>query len=300
MKKTMLALLVLLLLFGSAHASSTSISCNPSQFTNTTDCTVTVTVDSGYPMGIVSFQASPSLGTFNGCSLVSSATNPLSASCDTTYTDRTPAAVTITATYTPPGIAVGISGTTSVTESSGLSSAKSNSAGCGLLPYGFAQQVSANESWYCPINQQVYQQWGSSLPIALVAVLLAFSIASMIVMVGIAFKNERMRNFGIAEIYEALASAIMVGVFLYVCAVMFGLAPGVFVGNINPYATSLSLISGTINQAQSLYTSLFDGYMTARWFATQSITMAIPGFPLSVQDILSFIILPLNLIYIDP
>ena len=35
-------------------------------------------------------------------------------------------------------------------------------------------------------------------------------------MVGAATKNDRIRNFGVGELYEAIASAIIVGIFLYV------------------------------------------------------------------------------------
>jgi hypothetical protein len=171
---------------------------------------------------------------------------------------------------------------------------------CGLVPSSLEPLISTNENWYCPINQQIYQQWSAFSPIAIVAVLIAFSIASLIVMVGIAFKSDAIRNFGIAEIYEAIASAIMVGIFLYICAVMFGLAPGVFVGFINPYATALNLMSSTINNAQRLFSSMFNVYYTLRWFVTQQITISIVGHSLPVQNVLSFIDLPLDYFFIDP
>jgi hypothetical protein len=155
-------------------------------------------------------------------------------------------------------------------------------------------------TWYCPINYAIYTQWQTELPVAIVAVLLAFSIASLIVMVGIAFKSERMRNFGIAEIYEATASAIIVGIFLYVCTVMFGVTPSVFVGSINPYSTALNQIPQTINDAQQLFTSMFNIYYFLRWFTTQQILFTTVTFTFPIQGALSFIDLPLNLYFLDP
>ncbi len=155
---------------------------------------------------------------------------------------------------------------------SGMASAQSNP--CGLLPSALASQITSQASWYCPINQQIYNQWSKSLPLAAIAVLIAFSAAAIITMFGIALRSDKLRNFGIAEIYEATASAIIVGIFLYLCAVMFGLTPAVFVGGINPYATALNLISGTITQAQGLFSSTFNVYYTDRFIVSLSLSMA--------------------------
>ena len=183
---------------------------------------------------------------------------------------------------------------------SGLVVHAQGTTGCGFLPVDMAAEISLNEPWYCPINQQIYTQWHSELPIAVVVLLIAFGIASMIVMVGIAFKNERVRSFGISEMYEAIASALIVGIFLYVCAVMFGMTPGVFVGSINPYADSLNLMSGTITTAQSLYTSMFNVYDLFRWFSSQYIRYKHGGFDWPVQDLFSYIVLPTTIYFCDP
>ncbi|HUY70212.1 MAG TPA: hypothetical protein VMV00_01430 [Candidatus Baltobacteraceae bacterium] len=132
--------------------------------------------------------------------------------------------------------------------------------GCALLPPSIAQEISSSEPWYCPINQQIFAQWKGSLPLAFAAVIVSFMIAAAIIMAGIALKSDKIRNFGTGELYEAIATAMIVAGFLYVCAVLFGLIPAVLVGGANPYAASFHLISGTLATSQQLYTSIYNIY----------------------------------------
>ncbi len=171
---------------------------------------------------------------------------------------------------------------------------------CASLPSSISGAL-GGYTWYCPINYAIYQQWQTELPIAVVAVLLAFSIASIAVMIGIAFKSDRIRNFGIAEIYEAIASAIIVGIFVYVCAVMFGVFPGILVGAINPYATALNLITSTLGTAQNLFSSIYNVYYVLKWVLAQDITYSSAyGASFSLQSTLSFLTLPLSIGFLDP
>ncbi len=134
--------------------------------------------------------------------------------------------------------------------------------GCGMLSGAALDAISTAEPWYCPINNLIYKQWVSVAPLAFAVLLIAFTIAGLIFMIGIVMKSDRIRNFGIGELYEAVASAIVVAIFMYLSAVLFGYTPGLFVGPINPYAISFHLIDSTLSQAQSLYTSIFNPYMT--------------------------------------
>ena len=145
------------------------------------------------------------------------------------------------------------------------------SGGCGLAIAPIASQISTNEPWYCPINQQIYGEWVSYLPAAVVVIFLSFAIAAVIFMVGTALSNDRIRNFGIGEFYEAIATAIIVAAFLYICAVVFGLLPAAYVGNINPYATSFHLITTTIGTAQTMYTAVFNSYFALSASTTPTI-----------------------------
>ncbi len=155
-------------------------------------------------------------------------------------------------------------------------SVPSVSSQCGLVPSAISASIKQNESWYCPINEQVYSAWSNYLPLALIVLLLAFFIASAIFMVGTALRNQKMRNFGMGEIYEALASALIIGLFVYISAVMFGVVPAIFVGPINPFATSLHLITSTISSAENMYTSLFNVYMTDKFIQSISVSIATP------------------------
>ncbi|MCL5007370.1 MAG: hypothetical protein M1164_01670 [Candidatus Marsarchaeota archaeon] len=147
-------------------------------------------------------------------------------------------------------------------------------AGCALLPQSLAQQIELYEPWYCPISQQIYNSWANDIPIALAVILLSLAIAGTIFMFGSALQNSRIRNFGIAELYEVSATMVIVVLFMYVSAVLFGLTPGAFVGTINPYATSLHLITSTISSGESLYTSLFNVYMVDSFYISVKETLS--------------------------
>ncbi len=147
---------------------------------------------------------------------------------------------------------------------------------CGLLPPGLAHNVSMDAPWYCPINAQLYNAWKGDLPIAMLVVLIAFLIAASIFAVGTGFKNDRIRNYGIGEMYEAVASAIIVGLFLYVSAVVFGLVPSQIIGPINPYATSLHLITNTISAAENVFTTLYTKYYLFQYLSNVGVSIEIP------------------------
>ncbi len=159
---------------------------------------------------------------------------------------------------------------------------------CGLLPPGLAHNITINAPWYCPINQQMYNAWEGDLPIALIVVMIAFLIAGSIFAVGAGLKNDRVRNYGIGEMYEATASAILIGIFLYVSAVMFGLLPSAIIGPINPYATALNLMTSTISAAENVYTSLYHVYYYYQLLSSVSVNVVIPDIngKIPVQEVL--------------
>jgi hypothetical protein len=142
-----------------------------------------------------------------------------------------------------------------------------HAATCTSYPSSLASQLNGIP-WYCPINQQITAEWAQALPFVFMAVLLSFAVSALIIMIGIAARSDMVRNFGIGELYEATASAIIVLLFVYICATIFGLIPGELVGPINPYATSLGLIGNTITSSENLYTSLYGVYMTAAYSAS--------------------------------
>ncbi|MDE1810628.1 MAG: hypothetical protein KGH66_01120 [Candidatus Micrarchaeota archaeon] len=149
--------------------------------------------------------------------------------------------------------------------------------GCALLSGNIAQQISASEPWYCPINQQIFTQWSHALPLAFAAVVLSFMIAAAIIMFGIATKNEKVRNFGMGELYEAMATGLIVAAFLYICAVSFGLLPSLIVGTGNPYATAFHLMGSTISTSQQLYTSIYNTYFFYDYITTISFSITSPS-----------------------
>ncbi len=175
---------------------------------------------------------------------------------------------------------------------------------CGLLPPYIAGQITASAPWYCGINNQVYTIWVNYLPLVLLMLLLAFTIAALIFMVGAAIKSKGIRNFGIGELFEASASAIIVALFLYICAVVFGLIPAVAVGGINPYPTATNLMLNTIGQIEVLYNSAYRVYLVDSYFLSLNVAITIAGENLNEIGIIGFIQstwrLPLQVFYVSP
>ncbi len=146
---------------------------------------------------------------------------------------------------------------------------------CGLLTGQFAASINSQEPWYCPISNQVTTQWESWLPVMIIVTLISFLLAAIIFMVGTALGSARIRNYGAAEFYEAIATAIIVIAFVYVCAVLFGLGPGSLVAYINPYSTAFHLIGSTLSTAQTMYSSIY--YVYFPWAESTSVSIGIGG-----------------------
>jgi len=154
------------------------------------------------------------------------------------------------------------------------------SAGCGFLESSIAATVQKNAPWYCPINSQIYYYWKNEIPLALLAVMLSVTIASLVFMIGASFKIKALRDFGAAEFYEAFASALIVSMFMFVSAALFGLVPSLFVGTINPYATALHLISQTISYADNVLHNLFQAYIVTEFIRSVSVTIQVRDLPI--------------------
>ena len=126
--------------------------------------------------------------------------------------------------------------------------------------------VQATAPWYCSsINQGLTAYWSRWAPIALLAVMVSFAIASVIFGAGVFIRSDRIRNFGIGEYYEAIANALIVVGFLFLSAVMFGIITGAVTGPVNPYSTALNYLSTTISgvygELQQLFTiAAVDGF----------------------------------------
>ncbi len=152
-----------------------------------------------------------------------------------------------------------------------IPSPSTSAAGCSTLPSLIRTTIEGTEPWYCQINSQIGNTFTKEAPLMWIAVLISFAIASIIYMAGALTGNSRIKNFGIGEIFEAAASGIIVLLFLYVCAVIFGILPGLTVGPINPYPTALNLITATVSESQTLYSSLFTQYIKDKYYYSMSL-----------------------------
>jgi hypothetical protein len=169
---------------------------------------------------------------------------------------------------------------------------------CTNLPVGMQINITSLAPWYCPINNQIAAIWKSELPLAEIALLIAFSIASIIFAVGAGMKSDRIRNFGIGELYEATASAIIIILFLFVSATMFGLVPSFIVGTINPYSTALGLMNSTINGAEGIYSSIFHIYLVGAEYSSIKIIISTPVK--AGIEIPNFYSVPISFFVLDP
>ncbi|MGC8628673.1 MAG: hypothetical protein ACP5T4_00475 [Candidatus Micrarchaeia archaeon] len=128
--------------------------------------------------------------------------------------------------------------------------------------------VETTAPWYCnQINQAAARIWTKWEPIAVAAAFAAFLVAFIIFVIGVAIKNETVRNFGLGEIYEAVASLIIVVIFLFLSATLFGIIPSMATGNIDPYTTALTYVANTINATAGLEKVLFNSYMVDAFYA---------------------------------
>ncbi len=145
------------------------------------------------------------------------------------------------------------------------------------LPGGVA---ALSAPWYCSqINEAVGSIWSRWEPIAVITIMLAFMIAAVIFMIGVAIRNEKIKNFGMGEIYEAVATALIAIFFLTLAAILFGVIPAYTVGSINPYNTSLTYIGSTINSSSAVLTSILNVVMIDYFYNSVGMTVSIGTAP---------------------
>jgi hypothetical protein len=148
--------------------------------------------------------------------------------------------------------------------------------------------------WYCStINVPLQNVWANWLPLLIIVIMLSFAIATIFFIIGVAFKNDRLRTFGVGEIYEAFATTIIVAFFAFIAAVMFGLLPAITAGPIDPYNAALSYIATTINTTTTTTSSLFNlvalsGFYYSIGFQTDAFGGEVRTPP--VLDVFSFLI----------
>ncbi len=186
------------------------------------------------------------------------------------------------------------------------SSSSSSNVNCGLVPNSIRSTIEKDEPWYCPINNEIYKSWSNYLPIAVLVVLVALFIDIILFALGVVFRSNRIRNLAVGELYEVFASGLIIFLFLYISAVTLGLVPGIYVGNINPYATAFHLMDNTIDSIENLYSNLFFIYVRDRYITSISITAGgitlgeAKGIVGAAESIYGVSVLTLELTAIEP
>ena len=139
-----------------------------------------------------------------------------------------------------------------------------------------SQHDKSKEPWYCPISNQVTKQWESWLPVMIIVTLISFFLAAVIFMVGVALESVRIRNYGAAEFYEAIATAIIVVAFVYICAVLFGLGPGLLRRRDKPLCDRLQP-DGLHDSKRAEHVQLASTTSTSPLSGTTSVSVTIGG-----------------------
>ncbi|MGC8547547.1 MAG: hypothetical protein ACP5MC_00905 [Candidatus Micrarchaeia archaeon] len=167
-------------------------------------------------------------------------------------------------------------------------------ANCQSYPY--AQYIA---TWYCnEINQAAADIWIQWFPIAAAALLVSFMLATIIFVVGVVLRNDKIRTFGIGEFYEAIATTIIVVIFLFLSAVMLGILPAFATGNIDPYTTALTYLGKNINATIELEKSLYNTYLIDSYYSSISLTITAGGLEnFVVPPIWAF---PIEIYYLMP
>lgn len=130
--------------------------------------------------------------------------------------------------------------------------------------------------WYCSqISQATANIWYQWAPIALITAMLALLLGVMIFIAGTSMRSEKLKNFGIGEMYEALATMLIAVAFLFLSAILFGIIPTFITGPINPYNTSLTYISNIISGTQYLVTSMYNVIMLDSYYSSIAINVQI-------------------------
>jgi len=90
--------------------------------------------------------------------------------------------------------------------------------------------------WYEPCKAQIESQWNFWGPVAALGVLVAFLVVAFAYMIGIGFDMRELRMWAKSELYQALASAVLVGMLISMTYVMLdeGFA-NILGANVNPY-----------------------------------------------------------------
>src|SRR5271157_1999446 len=155
--------------------------------------------------------------------------------------------------------------------------------------------------WYCSqINQAVLGEWQAWAPLAMATISLAFLVAAVIFMVGTAMRNDKIRNFGVGELYEASATALIAIFFLTLCAILFGLVPAFTVGPVNPYDTSLTYISNTMGATQGVMKSLYGIIMIDGYYMSQGLSVVVGPLSYSLSSQLNKVAIAVATLFFLP
>ncbi len=117
-----------------------------------------------------------------------------------------------------------------------------------------AHKCRAPPAWYQPEVERVAGNWQVWGPISALAVLIAMLVVALAYMLGIGFDLPELRMWAKSELYQALASAVLVAGLVMLVAVMTDEGIAKILGQaINPFSMAYGYLLPLAEQLKSLY-----------------------------------------------
>ncbi len=114
-------------------------------------------------------------------------------------------------------------------------------------------------NWYDPCKAKIESQWSFWGPIAMLGVLCAFLVAAFAYMLGIGFDVRELRMWAKSEMYQAFASAVLVGALIVLTYIMLDEGMAVILGaNVNPFAVAHRYLEGVANPLIDWYRNFYN------------------------------------------
>jgi len=99
--------------------------------------------------------------------------------------------------------------------------------------------------------------WNVWQPVGVVAVVTAFLVVALAYMIGVSFDLEGLRKWAKIELYQAIASAVLVGGLILMMDLMLTQGFQTMIGGINPYRKAYAYIDGVTESLYAIYVNTY-------------------------------------------
>lgn len=147
-------------------------------------------------------------------------------------------------------------------------------------------------NWYNPCKAKLESQWSLWGPIAMSGVLVAFLVSALAYMIGIGFDLRELRMWAKSELYQAFASAVLVGGLIALSYVMLDEGMAVILGQgANPFNIGFNYLESIarpmIDAARTVYTANFYVEAVSTFYSYQNMGGGQHNFLLFLKPLIS-------------